>query len=144
MTNKEVHLIKQNCFLKTFSKNFNIDDSDIFLPVFPSRTNMKLHNISVTPKIVKMVVKSFDWSLATGPICIQVLVLKNCEPKLSYILAELFSVCLEESCFPDYWKVSLVVPILKNTGERSIAKNYGPALLIFFLCLLKSLKNLIR
>ena len=115
---------KAKLFPKNFSKNFNLDDSDIFLPVFPSRTNLKLHNISVTPKMVKMVIKSFDWSLATGPICIQVLVLKNCEPELSYILAELFNVCLEESCFPDYWKVSLVVPILRNIGERSIAKNY--------------------
>ena len=27
---------------------------------------------------------------------------KNCEPELSYILAELFNKCLKESCFPDY------------------------------------------
>ena len=34
------------------------------------------------------------------------LVLKNCESELLYILAVLFSICLEESCFPDCWKVS--------------------------------------
>ena len=27
-----------------------------------------------------------------------------------------------ESCFPDCWKVSLVVPVFKNVGERSAAK----------------------
>ena len=32
--------------------------------------------------------------------------------------------CLKESCFPDCWKVSLVVPVFKNVGERSTAKNY--------------------
>ena len=53
-------------------------------------------------------------------------VLKNCEPELSYILAELFNKCQKESCFPDCWKVSSVVPVLKNVGERSIAKNYRP------------------
>ena len=37
---------------KNFSKNSNLDDSDISLPVFPSRTNLKLHNISITPKMV--------------------------------------------------------------------------------------------
>ena len=51
-------------------------------------------------------------------------ILKNCEPELSYILAELFNMCLKESCFPDCWKVSLVVPVFKNAGERSITKNY--------------------
>ena len=52
------------------------------------------------------------------------MVLKNCKPELSYILAELFNMCLKESCFPDYWKVSLVVPVFKNAGERSAVKIY--------------------
>ena len=58
-------------------------------------------------------------------------VLKNCEPELSYILAELFNKCLKESCFPDCWKVSLVVPVFKNVGERSTAKNYHLVSLLF-------------
>ena len=32
--------------------------------------------------------------------------------------------CLQESCFPDCWKVSSVVPVFKNVGERSTAKIY--------------------
>ena len=32
--------------------------------------------------------------------------------------------CLKESCFPDSLKVLLVVPVFKNVGERSSAKNY--------------------
>ena len=35
--------------------------------------------------------------------------------------------CLKESCFPDCLKVTSVVPVFKNVGERSIAKNYHPA-----------------
>ena len=35
-----------------------------------------------------------------------------------------------ESCFPDCWKVSLVVPVFKNVGERSTAKNYHPVSLL--------------
>ena len=34
------------------------------------------------------------------------------------------------NCFPDCWKVSLVVPIFKNVGERSTAKNYCPVSLL--------------
>ena len=53
-------------------------------------------------------------------------VLKNCEPELSYILAEHFNMRLKESCFPDCWKLSSVVPVFKNVGERPTAKNYRP------------------
>ena len=95
-----LHLIKQNC-LQNFSKNSNLDESGISLPVFPSRTNLKLHNISVTPKMVKKVIMNLDLSKASGPDCIPVVVLKNCELELSYILAELFNKCLKGPCFPD-------------------------------------------
>ena len=48
-------------FAENFSKNFNLDDSSISLPVFPSRTNLKLY-ISVTPKIVEKVIMNLDLS----------------------------------------------------------------------------------
>ena len=53
-------------------------------------------------------------------------VLKNCEPELSYVLVERFNKYLKESCSPYFLKVSPVVPIFKNIGEQSIAKNYCP------------------
>ena len=67
---------------------------------------------------------NLDSSKASAPDCIPVVVRQNCEPELSFILAELFNMCLKESCFPDCWKVSSVVPVFKNVGERSTAKNY--------------------
>ena len=82
---------------------------------------MKLHNVSITPK-VKQVVTNLNSPKASGPDCIPVVVLKNCEPEFLYILAELFNICLNESCFLDCWKVS-VVTVFKNVGERSAAKN---------------------
>ena len=51
------------------------------------------------------------------------MVLKNHESELSYILAELSNMCMKESCFQDYCKVSSVVPVCKNFGKRSMAKN---------------------
>ena len=44
---------KAKLFAKHFSKNSHLDDSGIFLPVFPSRTNLNLHNISITPRWLK-------------------------------------------------------------------------------------------
>ena len=111
-------------FAEKFSKNSNLDDSGISLPVSPSRTNLKLHNIYVTPKMVKKVIMNLDFSKASGLDCIPLVVLKNRESELSYILAELFNKCLKESCFPDCWKVSSVFPVFKNVRERYAAKNY--------------------
>ena len=73
---------KAKLFPKNFSKNSNLDDSGISLPVFPSRTNLKLHNISITPKMVRKVITNLDSSKVSGPDCIPVVVLKNCEPEL--------------------------------------------------------------
>ena len=120
---------KAKLFAENFSLNSNLDDSGVSLPVFPSRTTLKLH-ISITPKMVRKVVMNLDLSKASGPDCIPVVVLKNCEPELSYILAELFNKCLKESCFPDCWKVSSVVPVFKNVGKRSTARNYHPVSLL--------------
>ena len=121
---------KAKLFPENFSKNSILDDSGISLPVFPSRTNLKLHIVSVTPKMVKKVIMKLDLSKASGPDFIPVIVLKNCDPELSYIQAELFNKGLKESCFPDCWKVSSVVLVSKNAGERSIAKNYRPVSLL--------------
>ena len=121
---------KAKLYAKNFSKSSNLDDPGISLPVFPSRSNLKLHNISVNPKMVKKFVTNIDSSKAYGPDCIPVVVLRDCEPEPSYMLAELVNMCLKESCFPDYWKVLLVVPVFKNTGERSGAKNYLPVSLL--------------
>ena len=64
---------KAKLFAKNFSKNSTLDD-----------------------------ILSLDSSKASGPDYIPVVVLKNCEPELSYILAELFNICLKVSCFADY------------------------------------------
>ena len=80
--------------------------------------------------MIKKVITNLDSSKASGPDCIPVVVLKNCEPELSYILGKLLNKCLKESCFPDCWKVSLVVPAFKNVGERSTANNYCPVSLL--------------
>ena len=119
----------ETLFAKNFSKHLILDDEGISLPVFLSKTNLKLHNIVVTPKMVKKVKMNLDSLKVSGPDCIPVVVLKNCEPELSYTLAELFNMCLRE-CFPDCWKVSSVFPIFKNGGERSTAKNYRPVSLL--------------
>ena len=88
---------KAKLFAKSFSKNSNLEDSGMLLPAFPSITYLKLHNISVTPKMVKKVIMNLDSSKASNLDCIPVVILKNWESEPSYILAELFNMCLKES-----------------------------------------------
>ena len=75
---------KTKLFAENYSKNSNLDGSSISLPVFPSGTNLKLYNISVTLKMVKKVIMNVDLSKASGPDCIQVVILKNCQSELSH------------------------------------------------------------
>ena len=52
-----LHLIKQNCLLKTFLRTLILmTQVSLYIPVFSSRTNLKPHNISITPKMVKKVI----------------------------------------------------------------------------------------
>ena len=90
--------------------------------------------------MVKKLIMNLDLSKASRSDCFPVAILKNCEPEISYILAELFNKCVKESCFPDCWKISLVVPVFKMLGKRLQLKT--TTLLVFFLWLVKSLKNL--
>ena len=68
---------KAKLFAKNFSKNSNLDDSGISLPVFPSKTNLKLHNISVILKMVKKVIMNLELSKGSVPDRIPAVVLKN-------------------------------------------------------------------
>ena len=130
---------KTKLFAKSFPNNSTLDDSGIPLLVFPSRTNLKLH-ISIAPKMVKKVIMNLDSSKVYGCDCIPVVVLKNCEPELSYIVTELFNKCLRDSFFQIvdrfHWR-SLYTRML---GKSLQLKN--TALLVFFLWLVKSLKDL--
>ena len=71
-----LHLIKQNCLLKTFLRTL-ILMTQVSLYLFS--LNLKPHNISVTPKMAKKVITSPDLSKASGPDYIPVVLLKNYE-----------------------------------------------------------------
>ena len=58
------------------------------------------------------------------------MVLKNCDPELSYISAIIFNIYFEKSGFPDCWKVLSVFSELRNVVEMFAAKNYRRASLL--------------
>lgn len=121
---------KAKLFGEQFAKNSTLNDKDCPLPNFPKRTNISFSEVSVTPKLVSKAISQLEMGKASGPDEIPVVVLKNCAPELSFILSRLFNMCLQESVFPDCWKVSSVVPVFKNSGEKSDPKNYRPISLL--------------
>ena len=56
---------KAQLFAENFSKNSNLDNSGISLPVLTSRTNLKLCNISVASKMFKKVIMKLHLSKAS-------------------------------------------------------------------------------
>ena len=110
------------------------------MPVFPYGTNLRVHNSFIIPNMVNKVITNLNSSEVFGPDCVPVVVLKKCEPELSYILVVLFNMCLKEYCFPDCWTVSSVVHVFKNVMKRPLLETV--ALFVFFLWLVESLGNL--
>ena len=76
---------------------------------------------------------NLDLSKASGPAFIPVVALKNCEPGLSYILAEIFHKCLVFQIAVRFHWWSLYLRMLEKGRPKK---------LVFFLWLVKSLKNL--
>ena len=118
-----LHLIKQNCLIKTLLRTLILMTLVSLYLVFASRTNLKLRNISVTTKMDKKIMMNLNSSKTSGPGCIPVVVLKNYEPELSYIRS-LREVVGRSRGWSLYFK---------NVGERSTAKNYRLASLLSLL-----------
>ena len=89
-------LDKAKLFANNFSSNYNLDESGISLPVLLSRTNLKLHIISVAPKLINKIIADLDLSQASDLDGIPVVALKNCESELSYILGD-SSICVRRN-----------------------------------------------
>ena len=93
--------------------------------------------ISLTPKMVKKVIMNLGLSKPSGLDCISAVVLKDCEPEFSCILAELFNKCLVFQIVERFYQWSLYLRML---GKGVLLKT--TAVLVFFPWLVKVLKNL--
>ena len=108
----------QSCLVLT------LDDSGHPFPYFPHMTNTYLDNFDISSKKFAAVIAQLDPSKATGPDGIPVVVLQKCSPELSPVLSKLYPKCVSESCFPSCWEFPSVIPVFKNSGERSDPRNY--------------------
>ena len=117
---------KAELFAKIFATNSNIKDDGVPLPDFDTRTDIDLTSLDFSVKTISSIISNLDPTKATGPDGIPVVLLQKCSPELSPVLAKLFRKCFAESCFPSCWKRPSVIPVFKNSGERSNPSNYRP------------------
>lgn len=90
-------------------------------PDYYSRTVWELHNILVTPKMIKKATTALDSSIVSSLDLIPSVVLKDCELEHSYILAGIFNICFQEILFLRL----LGGPIhVSCVGKRSLVKTY--------------------
>ena len=65
--------------------------------------------------MIKKVIMNRDLSKVFGPDCIPLVVLKNCEPEIPYILAELVLALDISKAIDRFWHAGLL-PKLKSYG----------------------------
>ena len=114
-------------FTGNLSEKF--EEPDMCFPIFPCITNWTLHNIHVTPKMVKMVI-----------IVLYLAIWKSYESELLYIWGDLFYICLKESFYQNAGKCYLYFVYLKVFKRIIWLK--AITLLFLFLLLVKSSKNM--
>ena len=73
---------------------------------------------------------SLDTSKATGPDGILVRMLKETTYSIVSSLTKLFYIVLRNRCFPECWKCANVIPIPKNTSQKSDPAGYQPISLL--------------
>ena len=89
--------------------------------------------------MVKKVTKNLDLSKASGPDCIPVVVLKNSELEISYILAELYSKCLKEFVFQIVGRFHQWSPYLRMLGKDLLLKTSAQLVFLLWLVVFEKL-----
>lgn len=91
---------------------------------FNSYFNVGSFYIKISEVLSKL--EKLDVSKGSGPDNVPSIFLKSCAFSLSRPLWLLFNKSLNHGIFPVAWKLSYVVPIYKNNGDRNNVENYRP------------------
>ena len=120
---------KANCLNNYFAAISTLDDSNADLPPYYELTDKVLDKIDITEDEIKYVIINLDPNKASGPDLISNKMIKQVATAISKPLKIIFNRSLNESVFPDLWKLGNLVPLFKK-GDRSDASNYRPVSLL--------------
>ena len=114
---------------KYFSSISKLDEENVTLLQFDSKTNNIIHEIHITENEIIDVIQIIDPNKATGPDKISHKMLKISPEKIAKPLLIIFNKSLQQSKYPSNWKSAHVIAIFKK-GDTSLPSNYRPISLI--------------
>ena len=107
----------------------SVDDSNTELPYFENRTNTQIADINISQSEISDILSSLKVNKACGPDGISNRMLKYTCKTTAVPLCKLFNMSLQQHTYPNLWKSTTVMPILKK-GKKSEVCNYRPISLI--------------
>ncbi len=113
---------KANTLNDYFTSISTIDDSRSNLPPFSTLTDSTLHSIEITPDEIVDVLSNLLVNKANGPDEISHKMLKETSKTINIPLSILFNRSLQESTYPNCWKMANVMPLFKK-GNRYLTSN---------------------
>lgn len=122
---------KDKCELlnKYFSLISKLEEENVPLPDFESKTNSIITDINVEINEIVDVIRILDPNKASGPDMISHKMLKICPEKIAIPLQIMFNKSLQQCTYPSDWKLANVTAIFKK-GICSLPSNYRPISLI--------------
>ena len=114
---------------KYFCMISKLEEENVPLPDFPSKTDEIIENIVTSIQDIVDVIKTLDPNKASGPDAISHKMLKICPEKIAIPLQIIFNKSLEQCKYPSDWKIANVIAIFKK-GDSSLPSNYRPISLI--------------
>ena len=103
----------------------DIEEANIPLPNFNSRTESVLSQIQFSESEVKDILNILKINKATGPDGISNRVLKHTSKSIAKPLSKLFNLSLEQRIYPNLWKTASAMTLFKKE-EKSDVSNYRP------------------
>ena len=120
---------KANALNDFFSSISTVDDSNVNLPLFTSKSNNQLVYVAVSEQDVKDVLSNLVINKANGPDEVSHRLLKETRETICKPLTILFNKSIQHKVYPKLWKQATVMPLFKK-GDKSMPSNYRPVSLI--------------
>lgn len=101
---------------------YDLPRTSLEIPIDPCAEDDKFYFHPVSCDVIRRIVYSFPSNQAPGPDKVSMSLIKDALPYILHPLTDIVNCSLQESTFPTAWKLSEVIPLLKE-GDYEIANN---------------------
>ena len=120
---------KAKIFNEFFSKQCTLISNDSVLPLFHCVTDKRINNVTIRNDVILKLIRNLNPNKATGSDGISGQMLLLCDDSVILPLKIIFQNILDNSTYPDIWKLANVTPIHKKE-DKQLVKNYRPISLL--------------